>query len=414
MRRALPRPFGAPAATVGTLSVIASLFASAPAAGLPDTTGSASLPGSSLSVTDSGPRLSPGAAEAVTPDVREVAVSEVGPARRPALAARSGSIPVDGFGVVGATWRGATPRGLRLVVRSRDGDGWSAWTELHWSDSTAEGTEGAGGRGGTDPLAVGEVDSVQLRATSATGRAPRDLELSVVDPGSGPLDDGGSGALTTADGNRTAAAARGSGVPVLRPLRRDTKGVRAPLPRIRLRAAWGADERMRSSSPSYGRVTAGIVHHTVNSNDYSRSDVPAIIRGIYAYHTQSLGWSDIGYNFLIDRFGRKWVGRYGGPRRALVGAHTYGYNHLSTGVAAIGNFETRLAPDRMKRAFGRLLGWRLGLAEVRVGGRYRWMEGERFRAISGHRNAGQTACPGTHLYRRLDGIRRVAIGWQER
>ena len=71
---------------------------------------------------------------------------------------------------------------------------------------------------------------------------------------------------------------------------------------------------------------AGFVHHTVNANDYTRDEVPGILRSIYAYHTQSRGWSDVGYNFLVDRFGRIWEGRYGGVDRPVVGAHTLGYN----------------------------------------------------------------------------------------
>jgi hypothetical protein len=156
------------------------------------------------------------------------------------------------------------------------------------------------------------------------------------------------------------------------------------------------------------------VHHTVNVNRYSRSDVPAIIRGIYAYHTQSLGWSDIGYNFLVDRFGRIWVGRYGGRRHAVIGAHTFGYNHLSTGVAAIGNFETRKPSQRMRRALGRLLAWKLGRHGVAARDRRVSLERHRFDAINGHRDAGQTACPGDKLYRRLDDVRRIAVRRQHR
>ena len=94
------------------------------------------------------------------------------------------------------------------------------------------------------------------------------------------------------------------------------------------------------SSLRYGTIKAGFVHHTVNANDYTAEQVPAIIRGIYAYHTQSRGWSDIGYNFLVDRFGRIWEGRYGGVDRPVVGAHTLNYNEESFAMSAIGNFET--------------------------------------------------------------------------
>ena len=81
------------------------------------------------------------------------------------------------------------------------------------------------------------------------------------------------------------------------------------------------------------------LHHTATGNGYSRSDVPGILRGMYRYHTKTLGWFDIGYNFLVDRFGRAWVGRSGGANQLVRGAHTLGFNRSSVGIAVIGNLE---------------------------------------------------------------------------
>lgn len=98
-------------------------------------------------------------------------------------------------------------------------------------------------------------------------------------------------------------------------------------PTIYTRAQWGTNENIRGPGPpDYGEVRGALVHHTVNANNCTAADVPAIIRGIYSYHVNSRGWRDIGYNFLVDRFGRVWEGRYGGIKRAVTGAHTAGYN----------------------------------------------------------------------------------------
>ena len=118
----------------------------------------------------------------------------------------------------------------------------------------------------------------------------------------------------------------------------------APKPLIYSRAQWGANEKLRDQSPpNYGTIKAGFIHHTVNANNYTAADVPALLRGIYAYHTQSRGWRDIGYNFLVDRFGRIWEGRYGGVDKAVVGAHTLGYNEVSFAMSAIGNYDIAAA-----------------------------------------------------------------------
>jgi hypothetical protein len=161
---------------------------------------------------------------------------------------------------------------------------------------------------------------------------------------------------------------------------------------------------MRNGFAGYGEISAAFVHHTVNSNDYSRDEVPAILRGIYAYHTQSQGWSDVGYNFLVDRFGRIWEGRFGGIWHPVIGAHTLGYNENSFAMAAIGNFESVVPTRRMVRSYRDLFAWKLDRSRV-AGNAYTRIDGVRLKTIGGHRDAGATACPGRHLYARIPAIR---------
>jgi uncharacterized protein with LGFP repeats len=190
----------------------------------------------------------------------------------------------------------------------------------------------------------------------------------------------------------------------------------APQPVIRSRSAWGADESWRDGDPVYNTtIKQAHVHHTAGTNDYSSSDVPAIIRGDYWYHTQVLGWSDLGYNFVVDRFGRLWEGRAGGIDRPVRGAHTLGFNHASFGVAAIGEYDqVRPAPE-LVRALVRLSAWKLdaygrepaGHTMVTSQGSDRYPEGTRVRlpVIDGHRDTNETACPGDRLYAKLPDIR---------
>ncbi|MEQ8840662.1 MAG: S-layer homology domain-containing protein [Acidimicrobiales bacterium] len=162
----------------------------------------------------------------------------------------------------------------------------------------------------------------------------------------------------------------------------------------------------------------GIVHHTVNPNGYSESAVPDLIHGIQRYHVDTRGWDDIGYNFVIDRFGRIWQGREGDLYEPIAAGHTTGLNGESVGVAVLGTFSTDTVPDAVVESLGLLLGWKLSLhgvdplghTLVRSAGSDLAEPGEFVDVdnISGHRDNGQTSCPGTVLYERLDEIRSAA------
>ena len=116
----------------------------------------------------------------------------------------------------------------------------------------------------------------------------------------------------------------------------DTEG----LPSVVSRAAWGANESIRCSEPTMTDPTKALtLHHTAGSNNYTQAEAAAQVRGIYQYHAQNLGWCDIGYNVLVDKFGTIYEGRYGGLENAVMGAHVGGFNSNTWGISAIGNYD---------------------------------------------------------------------------
>jgi hypothetical protein len=186
-------------------------------------------------------------------------------------------------------------------------------------------------------------------------------------------------------------------------------------PPIVSRTAWGGNELLRRNQPRYApAVRFVVVHHTATPNDYTPDEAAAIVRGIDVYHVRTNGWNDIGYNFLVDRFGRIYEGRYGGITRNVIGAHALGFNTGSVGIALIGNFMTASPPPAAVQSLERLIAWRLDLAHVDPvstltyvsNGSERWRKGAKvkLRAVSGHRDTGLTSCPGNQLYPQLDRI----------
>ncbi len=188
-------------------------------------------------------------------------------------------------------------------------------------------------------------------------------------------------------------------------------------PLIFSRTSWGANERIRRGRPTYAdSLRYAIVHHTVGSNSYTKAQSASIVRAIQRYHVLANGWDDVGYNFLVDKYGQVFQGRYGGVERNVVGAHAQGFNTGSTGIALIGTYEGNPPSPAARTALTRLLAWRLDVAHVdplstfswRSSGNPRFPAGRNvtLRTISGHRDTGYTACPGGRLYGELPALTR--------
>ena len=293
-------------------------------------------------------------------------------------------VRVARFDLVGLHWRG---QGSVLFRTRAPGGRWSAWHPAapEGDDRPDRGKEHSGARSGWrlgSPYWTGGAEALQVRTV---GQVSGVRAYFVRSPG-------------------TAAAVR-TRIPQL-----------AGKPTIITRAQWGANEAIRRAPPVYAdTVHLAIVHHTAGSNSYRAGQSAAIVRAIELYHVQGNGWNDIGYNFLVDKYGQVFEGRYGGMTRAVIGAHAMGFNAGSTGIALIGNYGSAGVTPAARAALVSLLAWRLDLAHVdplskvvRISaGNPRYPAGKAvtLKAISGHRDTYPTSCPGANLYAQLPSIR---------
>ncbi|MGE2737802.1 N-acetylmuramoyl-L-alanine amidase [Mycolicibacterium vaccae] len=325
------------------------------------------------------------------------------------------------FSMVALTAQDLTGTTARIRAKKDDGS-WGPWYE-------AEPMEGVGadlpGPRGTEPVFVGRTTTVQIAVHRPDGAAPTGAAA--------PQDTGGpelgyipANTEQPFGENVSAVLITPPEAPVdLMPLPNAATPPGQP-PHIIPRAGWGADESMRCGEPRYdSKIRAGVVHHTAGSNDYTPQDSAGIVRSIYEYHTRTLGWCDIAYNAMVDKYGQVFEGRAGGMTRPVEGAHTGGFNHNTWGVAMLGNFDVEPPTPIQLRTTARLLGWVLGQSGVDpLGAVALPSEGGSFTkfpfgsspmlpTIFTHRDVGATECPGTAAYAQMDLIREIAARFND-
>jgi hypothetical protein len=304
---------------------------------------------------------------------------------------RIGPVAIPGgLELAGLRWPGQAHLHGELRARRRGGR-WTPWLPLHSGGDHAP--DDAPAAHGTDPVWTGRADEVELRLSR-------------------PLHGLALHGVRTFGSRRVVPHARAAQV-----------ADQPPVPII-TRSQWGGDSVKPRAAPELGEVRMAFVHHTVNSNDYAPEDSAGIVLAICRYHRDHNRWNDIGYNFVVDKYGQVFEGRAGGIDQPIIGAHAQGYNSVSTGVANIGTFDVAGQTEAALDAMAGLIAWKLGIhgapieGEVTVtsnGGdvnRYPARREVTFHRIAGHRDGDQTDCPGTALYGQLPGLRDGAAAKQ--
>lgn len=180
--------------------------------------------------------------------------------------------------------------------------------------------------------------------------------------------------------------------------------------KINTRKAWGADESWMTWTPKANNIQGAVIHHTESNGTYSPDQVAQQIRGIYRYHAVTLGWGDIGYNLIVDRFGGVWEGRAGGLTKQIHAAHAGKANANTYGITVMGSFMKDAPVAAAQDSVAKALGWKLSLNGIRaVGGDIRVVHEDGYYRnvplISGHRDVGWTDCPGDAFYSSIPAIR---------
>ncbi|MFA9429677.1 S-layer homology domain-containing protein [Egicoccus sp. AB-alg2] len=288
------------------------------------------------------------------------------------------------------------PDGVDTVrVRTAGDDGtWSEWYDLErvepdeGPDPDSEEAANDQSRQWTEPAFVGESTRFQVEVPADELQAAGgDVEV-----GASVMDTEG---LSGGPVSRKAVTVEG---PVAEA---------SNAPRVITRSQWGA--RPYSGSPSVSsNVDLVVVHHTAGSNNYTQAQAAGIVRGIQNWHMDNNRWSDIGYNMLVDRFGNLYEGRQGGVERGVVGAHASGYNTGSFGISVMGNYVSVDAPQAAYETMVNAIAWKAKIHGFNPNGSTtRTRNGVAVRTVTGHRDVGNTSCPGL-ISNRMGWIRQQA------
>ena len=338
--------------------------------------------------------------------------------------------------LVAVQWRADGPQPLAILGRYLQGGTWSDWQTIGDDfESSRDGSIAA-----SEPWIVSNAAKAEVAVVmsdSVTGLHPK---VEVIDPGTRQADQnfalndrGDTHAFVTAktptrvapgqatgpdggDPNATRDNQDDAGDKVIPPANVENDWTKVPATgqpsTVFTRADWGANESWRSWRAYRGEVTGAVVHHTATANDYSPEAVPSILRSIYRYHAISLKWGDIGYNVLVDNFGRAWQGRAGDFwHYNTVGAHALGVNSWTFGISVLGNYTDFRPSDAAVDTVARVIAYKLkptGLDPLELQTTINKGNGTiTAPVVSGHRDVGATSCPGNAFYAFLPTLRQM-------
>lgn len=145
-----------------------------------------------------------------------------------------------------------------------------------------------------------------------------------------------------------------------------------------------------------------VMHHTAVTNNLDNPIQD--IRNIYHSHAVTKGWGDIGYHFLIDKFGNIYEGRKGG--KSVIGGHAIPVNKTSIGISLMGNFEENELSPKMLASTISLLAKLAKQYKIKPESKTKY-KGKVYDNLHGHKDNSPKIDPGKFFYQKFPYIRRL-------
>lgn len=290
------------------------------------------------------------------------------------------------------SWKQSGASGITVEARTKDGFNWSGWLKLDTVDGGKDGSENTARA--SSLLLSDNIDRYQFRFT-LTSTSDQKSDVVNVD----------SAEIETIDSRSIASYIQNSpfGFLVSKLGNAHTASAATAAPKIISRSSWGSPEPNHSSwRPEYKKLNRAIIHHTATDET---SDSYADVRAIWHYHARSLGWGDIGYNYVVDSNGRIFQGRYFDEKYArsnrvdVVGGHAYNNNSGTTGISVLGNFDTKSLSGSARESVAQITAYKLAPYNINP---------TKSGAVIGHRDVYPTSCPGAGIVREMNAIRTIA------
>lgn len=329
-------------------------------------------------------------------------------------------LPEQPATMVGVTWPPDADI-PEVLVQGLDLEGeWSEWFPLE----AAEDPETGEGAPGTEVGWIGAVSALRIRAEVDGGDVTESMVAHMVTTSAAPDDEHTtllSGPDATVSQNAQLRTMSTMSTSATNPA---TPSLGSGAPAYVSRATWGADESAIRGTSSTESLKAVVIHHTAGRNSYSKSEAPQLIRGIQSYHVDKLGWADIGYNMLVDKYGQVFEGRGGGLHRNMIGAHAYGFNTGTFGISVLGDYSSTTLATAGRLAIAEVAAWKLlSTFQPSITAKVAWTPGTgtRFPAgkevslprLMGHRDVNVTECPGLNLYKQFGTVRKEAQSYAD-
>ena len=320
------------------------------------------------------------------------------------------------FIAAGVSWDKGSEEVTQVSMQIRENGQWSEWNYMAVYPET-ENEEST--KTGSEPLLTNGADAVKVQVFTTSGKPPANLKVNLINPGVASTDSNIAEQVKDATpivAQRTSSYSSLNGDPVVNLASSITPATADSIkPAIVTRSAWGANESLVTPSAQSSKLSALYLHHTAGTNNYTQAQSVQQVRSIVLYHTTILDWGDIGYHFLIDKYGTIYEGRRGAISSLPIGAQAGGFNTNTMGISAIGNYDEVAPSSALIESIEKVAAWKSAKHGLNInstttltsGGNQKYAAGARVNVstFTPHQATSYTACPGRYLLSKMPSMR---------